>query len=220
MGLRTWLGLKHRKKAMEHYTIISGTGRAGTTLLVRVLTRAGLDTGFEPQNLQVDPVANAGLEWDLRAKPDCYIVKSPWIATYIEKVLPREDVTIDHAIICVRDLWQAAESRRKVQALRQTDAPVPGGLWETTEPERQEAVLAGLFYKLIFHLSAHDIPTTFLHFPRFAIDPEYCVTKLSSVFDGIDRKRLEAALHREVRRELIGDFPGTASGGAPLNRPP
>ena len=192
--------------AVKHYSIISGTGRAGTTLLVRVLGKAGLDIGFDPAALAVDPMAHAGLELDLRHKPSAYIVKSPWIATYIDQVLSRDDIAIDHAIICIRGLYEAAESRRRIQEINQTAAAVPGGLWETSSPEKQEGVLAELFYRLIFHLTEHDIPLTFLHFPRYARDPTYFVKKMSSVFGEIDPGRLESALRSEVQPELITNF--------------
>lgn len=76
----------------------------------------------------------------------------------------------------------------------------------TSAPDKQERVLAELFYRLIFNLTEHDVPLTFLHFPRFANDPPYFVKKLSSVFGGIDPGRLESALRSEVRPELITDF--------------
>ena len=91
----------------KHYCIVSGTGRAGTTLLMRVLGRLGLNTGFD-RNALVDNISHAGLELDLRSRPDCYIVKSPWIATYVDEVILRPDIVIDHAIICMRGLYEAA----------------------------------------------------------------------------------------------------------------
>ena len=168
---------------VKHYSIISEIGRAGTTLLVRILGKAGLDTGFDPAALSVvDSVARAGLELDLRDKPSAYIVKSPWIATYIDQVLSRDDIAIDHAIICIRGLYEAAESRRRVQMISQTAAAVPGGLWETSSPEKQEGVLAELFYRLIFHLTEYDIPLTFLHFPGLLETPPISSRKCRASF--------------------------------------
>lgn len=175
-------------------------------MLVRILGKAGLDIGFDPTVLSVDPVGHAGLELDLRDKPSAYIVKSPWIATYIDQVLSRDDIMIDHAIICIRGLYEAAESRRRIQRINQTAAAVPGGLWETSSPQQQEGVLAELFYRLIFHLTEREIPLTFLHFPRFARDSAYFVKKMSTVFSDIDPGRLESALRSEVRPELITNF--------------
>lgn len=188
------------------YTIISGTGRAGTTLLVRILTKAGIDTGFDPAQLPVDPIAQAGLELDIRTKPSCAVVKSPWIATYIEEVLLDDQITIDHAIICTRKLFDAAESRRRVQRLNHRSLAVPGGLWGTSEPNQQEIYLTEMFYKLVFHLSAHDVPMTFLHFPRFASDCDYLLARLLPIFPNCNLERLRSVHQSEVAPELIHDF--------------
>src|SRR6516164_482379 len=37
--------------ARRHHTIISGTGRAGTTFLVKLLTNLGLDTGYQKNQM-------------------------------------------------------------------------------------------------------------------------------------------------------------------------
>lgn len=192
--------------AGRHYTIISGTGRAGTTLLVRILTVAGVDTGFDSANFDVDEVARAGLEKDLRERPDCYVVKSPYVATYLGGLLKEGTVAIDHAIVCMRDLRDAAESRRRVQATRQTRAAVAGGLWGTSMPSHQEDVLAILFFGLLMDLTRYQIPTTFMEFPRFAVDLDYFVRKMSPVFPDVEPARLADAHRVETRAELITDF--------------
>ncbi|MCG6205039.1 hypothetical protein LPW26_10355 [Rhodopseudomonas sp. HC1] len=190
---------------MKNYTIISGTGRAGTTLLVRILMKAGIDAGFE-SDTAVDPVAHAGLELDLRTKPDCKLVKSPWIATYIDEVVRDAEIKIDHAIICMRSLSDAAESRRRVQREQNTDAHVAGGLWGVTDPADQEAYLAEMFHRLLFTLSANAIPMTFLHFPRFANDVNYFVEMIHPVFPDVTVEDLRSAYDATVAPGLISDF--------------
>lgn len=197
--------LARLRTKVRNYTIISGTGRAGTTLLVRILMKAGVDTGFDA-DAAIDPVAHAGLELDIRTKPDCRVVKSPWIATYLDQVVLDPEIAIDHAIICMRDLYAAAESRRRVQRLRNTEQPVAGGLWGATDPAAQEAYLAEVFYKLIFHLSEQEVPMTFLHFPRFAKDADYFVEKLAPIFPDVTGATLRAAHQAEVATDLITDF--------------
>src|SRR5438132_8117896 len=98
---------------MRHHCIISGTGRVGTSLLVQIATHAGLPTGFNHNALALDPLAHAGLEHDLRDATAPYIVKSPWICTYITEIATRSDIVIDHAIIPVRKLDDAASSRAR-----------------------------------------------------------------------------------------------------------
>ncbi|HET7716157.1 MAG TPA: hypothetical protein VFK86_11065 [Bauldia sp.] len=183
------------------YTIITGTGRAGTTLLVQVLTRVGLDTGFRPDT-EIDPIAHAGLERMLSQRPRHRVVKSPWIALELDEQLAA-GVEIEHAIICTRSLAAAAESRRRVYARDPSRPDAPGALWLTADPGRQEAVLSEIFYNLIFTLTRHEIPITFLHFPRYARDHDYAVAKLSPVFPEIDVKMWRQALAELVKPDLI-----------------
>lgn len=198
----------------KHYCIVSGTGRAGTTLLVRVLGRAGLNVGFDLSSAMVDGRSHAGLELDILQKPAAYVVKSPWIATHIEEILARPDIVIDHAIVCVRDLHEAAASRRRVQALN-GPGPAAGGLWLTQDPELQEVALAGVFYRLVYGLTKSSIPTTFLHFPRFARDPDYFADSVRPIFPAIGSRKLKSALQQEVRLNLINDFTGDTHSEVP-----
>ena len=66
-------------KAPAHKVIITGTGRAGTTFLVRLLTELGLDTGYTRRNWSRDYFTHcdAGLEHDLAGPDAPYIVKNP-----------------------------------------------------------------------------------------------------------------------------------------------
>jgi hypothetical protein len=121
----------------RHHVIITGTGRAGTTLLVQLLTELGMDTGFHSSHEGIYENCNAGMETDLRQDNASYIVKSPWICDYLEDLLRIGMVHIDHAIIPMRDLFSAAESRRLVSA-KSPDGNipnnVPGGLWDVENP--------------------------------------------------------------------------------------
>jgi hypothetical protein len=144
----------------RHHIIISGTGRAGTTFLIQLLTVLGLDTGFSDITSEVMKNSNAGMEKDIRAADAPYIIKSPWLCDYLGEV---KDVIIDHAIVPIRDLYSAAESRRDVA--KRTDralyANVPGGLWHTEKPEEQEKVLAVQLHKLLSVIAERDIPSPF-----------------------------------------------------------
>lgn len=85
-------------KEPRRHVVISGTGRAGTSFLVCLLTRLGLDTGFSEADLALDECSRAGLERDIR-KPAPYIAKAPWLCVTINEVLERDDIVIEHAII-------------------------------------------------------------------------------------------------------------------------
>ena len=141
-----------RGPKVKHHVVISGTGRAGTTLLVQLLTVLGMDTGFDSPTSQIFPNCNAGMDRDLRKPEAPYIVKDPRLCDYLEEVVRGGGMVIDHAIVPIRDLYAAAESRREVSRkagpVSHPDQ-VPGGLWLTTTPSEQEAVLSRQVYKLL-----------------------------------------------------------------------
>ena len=194
---------------MKHHVIISGTGRAGTTFLVQLLTALGLDTGFPDPESGIYANCNAGMELDLRQPEAPYIVKSPYICDYLDEVMRSGRVVIDHAIVPMRDLFAAAESRRDVSS--RSNLPVlpdrvAGGLWNTTRPDDQEAVLTQQFYKLFIALAEHDIPVTLLHFPRLATDADYLYGKLSFLLSNMPRGAFLRGFGSVSKPDLIHDF--------------
>jgi len=194
---------------VNHHVIISGTGRAGTTFLVQLMTALGLDTGFTDPEEGVFPNCQGGMEHDLRRDGAPYIVKSPALCQYLDGVLERKEAIIDHAIIPVRGLYAAAESRRDVT--RRTDPDefpggVVGGLWNTEQPDDQERVLAEMLYALIYTLARHDVPHALLFFPRFIHDPAYLYSKLTFLLNGITYSRFLMAYRQTVNPELVHEF--------------
>ena len=93
----------------RHHTIISGTGRSGTTFLVQLLTELELDTGFSNAQDQISPNANAGFELDIRHPDAPYFIKNPALCDYLDEILAGGNIHIDYAIVPVRDLYSAAE---------------------------------------------------------------------------------------------------------------
>ncbi len=204
----------------KHHIIISGTGRAGTTFLVQLFTELGLDTGFKNPQEGIYENCNAGMEFMNLGDPEApYIVKSPCFCDFLDTAMESGRVTIDHAIVPMRDLFSAAESRRFVSRITPPDAypslpDVPGGLWHVRNPEEQEAVLACQLYKLMFALAKYSIPLTLLHFPRFVQEPEYLYQRLGFLLDDVPFSRFRRAFQRVSRPELVHDFLRPPASGA------
>jgi hypothetical protein len=191
----------------KHHVIISGTGRAGTTFLVQLMTVLRLDTGFDSPTSAVFPNCNAGMELDIRRPNAPYIVKGPRLCDHLDEVIRGGEIVIDHAIIPMRDLYSAAQSRRAVsQNAGPTAHPVPGGLWHTKVPEQQEAVLAQQLYKLMEAIAHHDIPVTLLSFPRLVKDPEYLYQKLRFLVPEVGFDAFLQAFRAVSKPELVHDF--------------
>ena len=198
----------------RHHVIVSGTGRSGTTFLVQLFTALGLDTGFTDLTSAVFSSCCAGMEWNIRSPDAPYIIKSPWLCDYLDEVLADGEIVIDHAIVPVRDLFAAAQSRREV-TLRAGPAEVaseiPGGLWHAAAPEQQEQVLAGKLYTLIYTLVKRDIPVTLLHFPRIIHDALYLYGKIVFALNGVSFESFQAVFGQVAQPWLVHDFtPGTA----------
>jgi hypothetical protein len=196
----------------KHKVIITGTGRAGTTLLVELLTELGLDTGYTPSNRRKDyhEHCNAGLEREIEDPKAPYIVKNPALCETLPTLLANGQITIDFALIPIRQLDKAAASRVRVGG----NGRVPGGLRGTSDPSKQKTVLAENFHQLVETLTAHDIPHVFLHFPRFAQDARYTYTKLSPLLGDVSYDHFERCFKKVAKPGLIHSFNGAASADA------
>jgi hypothetical protein len=188
---------------------ISGTGRAGTTFLVELLTGLGLDTGFTLHDFPVGLEGKAGLEWSTHGLPTSRIFKSPAFCDLVDEFIARGG-RIDHVIIPVRDFGDAAASRVRVQhALTGSESGaerVDGGLWDTNEAADQETVLRIKFTRLVSALVRHDIPMRFVQFPRLVQDAEYLYGKLLFLMPHIGFDRFREVFSATVRSELVHTF--------------
>ena len=212
--------LRDRTSPNHGRIIITGTGRSGTTFLVQLFTALGFDTGFSLDAAlnAVDEFANAGLERPLVDRANPYVIKSPWFALTLDDALAAGAIQIYAALIPIRSLFEAAQSRRRVYEeaeKRGLDGILqPGSLWYTFDPSSQEALLAQKFHKTIFSLVKYEIPTFLLEFPRIVHDPEYLFRKLEPIMvdHGVTRSDLSAAHARTSRPELIHHFKQGNSG--------
>ncbi|HEY4262061.1 MAG TPA: hypothetical protein VGM98_17965 [Schlesneria sp.] len=203
------------------HIVISGTGRTGTSFLVELLTHLGLDTGYQPEEIarHKSQKARAGLEHDIRHEGSPYIVKSPWFCDHATEVLDREDITIEHVFIPMRDLQAAAESRRFVtqetvssfSLLKRIKfhffpKTVAGGIWHTDDGRRQETVLLEQVYNLTLSLSNSRIPVTLLRYPLLVNDPSYLFDKLQPLLGDKNYIEFKSVFNRVANRDLVHSF--------------
>ncbi|NRP89755.1 Ubiquinone/menaquinone biosynthesis C-methyltransferase UbiE [Ensifer adhaerens] len=197
---------RSRTSTEDGRIIITGTGRAGTTLLVQYFTALGFDTGFSMNGVfkEIDSFSHAGLERKLVDETNPYVIKSPEFADHLMDVLKEGRMKIFSAIIPMRNLFDAAASRRRV-----FKAGVEwGSLWKTKDPNKQEDMLAMQFYKAMYPLVKYGVPTYFLDFPRFAEDFDYFFRTLRPLTDahGVTRAEAKAAYTRVVDKSKIHSF--------------
>lgn len=207
--------------AARRHLLIAGTGRAGTSFLVRYLAGLGLDTHLARYGDAAfwDAEANAGLEDPPVAVPWPaalpYVVKSPWLHEHIDEILDCTTIKLDAVIVPVRPLDEAAASRIVVE-LRAIHERVPsmaelrrswqhrsgavGGGVFSLHPLDQARVLAVGFHHLVERLVRADVPLVLLDFPRLVLDAEYVFAKLAPLLPLAPT--VDAARAREVHRSL------------------
>lgn len=200
-----------------HKVIITGTGRSGTTFLVRLLTELGLDTGISAGNWDKKYFenCNAGLEHNLLDARTPYIVKNPSLCETLPAILATGRFVIDHAYVPIRALDAAAASRIDVGG---ANGSIPGGLWKTADPALQKGILAESFHTLVHTLVEHDIPMTFMEFPRLVNDSSYTFAKLEMLLQEVSWMQFRTAFYRVADPSLVHDFrPGSQKvGRAPI----
>ena len=221
-----------KPRGIRHHMLIAGTGRAGTSALVRYLAALGLETHLSRPQGDGDwnETAQAGLEDMPLTKLSAdlpYVVKTPWAYQLIEETLADPEIHLDAAIIPVRDLIEAASSRTivELQAVHRA-APwmtetttwddwglTPGGSVFSLNPTDQARLLAVGFHRLLERLVQSDVPIIFLAFPRFATDQDYLFSKLRPVLPAdislVQARDAHGSVFRaadiRVARELKGE---------------
>ena len=208
----------------RHHTVISGTGRAGTTFLVQLLTRLGLPTGYKAEDFDDERFRKgprAGLERNIRDQDAPYIVKDPWFCDFAGEIFANPDIAIDYLIIPVRDHHAAAESRRHVvqeylatgrwrRRLKYWIKPfeVEGGLWLTRSKERgkQEEIILNQLYQLMLETANTFTPVILLKFPRIVKDCDYLYQKLKPVLGSISQTDFKKAFDTTANPGLVHTF--------------
>jgi len=203
--------------AKRRHLLIAGTGRAGTSFLVRFLAELGLEThisrfGEDPW----DDAAQAGLE-DLPVAAGLenlpYIFKTPWAYQFIEQMLADSAIAFDAVIIPMRDLVEAAASRSIVQLqaihgrapwMAQMDntwedwGDTAGGAVFSLNPVDQARLLALGFHRLVNRLVLAEVPLIFVAFPRMVQDTDYLIGKLRPVIPASVTLEQARQSHRRV----------------------
>jgi hypothetical protein len=223
-------------QTQERHLIIAGTGRAGTSFLVRYLTELGLDTtlGRHGDAAGWDDEANAGLENLLISGNDLpYVIKSPWISEYVGQILNEKQFKIDAFIVPVRDLVEAATSRvvlerraihqhnpwmgEQLDRTWETYGHTAGGLVYSLNPLDQARLLAVQFHQLVLKVSEVGIPLVFPAFPRIVTDWEYLHACLRPVLPPEITEDMARSTHARVADAAKVRVTGEISKDAPSN---
>jgi glycosyltransferase involved in cell wall biosynthesis len=154
--------------------LITGTGRCGTTFLVRLFSYLQFDTGFDETNFDkfVNEVANSGLE--KHHDEDHYIIKNPVYLEIMEEIVNLDSLIIKNVILPIRNFEDSAKSRVSHEQN-------PGGLWQANNEKEQIEFYNKILSKYIYTMTKYDIATTFIDFDRMVTDKNYLFEKVKSI---------------------------------------
>ena len=208
----------------RNHVIFTGTGRAGTTFLIALLTKLNLDTGFSAASLEgsIDKNGRAGLEGDIFHPDAPYIVKSPNMSNYIEDILNNTDIIIDHIFIPIRNIDSVTKSRAYVsesalknksfvKRLFSSRRGHAGGLIKTNDPKKQDVILLRSLSNLLVGIAASSVPVTFIHYPMLMNDSAYLFEKLRPILAGVSFDAFEIAYKGTLIPEWVHKFSDKSS---------
>ena len=161
---------------------ITGTGRSGTTFLMRLLSLLSFDTGYSQEeilnNVHVSSTANAGLEKFTIKNPMPKIVKDP---RFIKR-LNFNTYEVKEVILVVRDYTESAKSRYRIKQKSSMRKP-PGGLWDAESVDEQIQVYYNYIANFIKYAAEEEIKLHLISFEKMISDREYLKNKIEYIFN-------------------------------------
>jgi hypothetical protein len=156
--------------------LITGTGRCGTTFLIKLFSFLDFNTGYDRINYKssISSNCNSGME---RIYNENYnVLKNPLFIENIENIVNDNSITIKHVIIPIRDLTLSAKSR--VNHGNQN-----GGLWNAIDELSQIEFYKNILTNYIIISTKYDINTIFIDFDKMTNDKIYLFNKLKNILD-------------------------------------
>lgn len=153
---------------VKSHVIISGTGKAGTTALVKILTLAGLDTGYTRGEANQADLEKGGLEYcnpENRWKEGMpEILKSPWFCDTLQEDIDN-GMKVRACIVPIRDIGDVHDSR-----MRHDQS------WGSC------GHMTMRLQKLLLACARNDIPVRFLPYPEWTESNDWLFCLFYDVF--------------------------------------
>jgi len=153
--------------------LITGTGRSGTTFLIKIFSFLGYDTGYTRENYKTHIYENCNSGMEREYNENYSILKNPLFMEKWDKII--QDINIKLVIIPIREYKESALSR-------QSHKFNAGGLWNAQHMKEQIAYYNKLMADYMFYMTKYDIPTLFLDFKQMINNKMYLFSKLREIW--------------------------------------
>ena len=154
--------------------LITGTGRCGTTFLIKLFSFLDFNTGYTRDNYKTFISSNCNSGMERSYNENYYILKNPNIMRNIHEILKDKSVIIKTIIIPIRDLKMSAISRVKHKNLH-------GGLLCATNEISQIQYYKDILTHYLYFMTKYDINTIFIDFDKMINDKTYLFNKIKSI---------------------------------------
>jgi len=172
--------------------LITGTGRCGTTFLIKLFSFLDFNTGYDRSNYNLSISSNCNSGMERNYNDNYYILKNPLFLKNIEYIVKDTSIKIKNVIIPIRDLKMSAMSRVK-------HSHKNGGLWNATDELSQINFYKNILTNYLLISTKYDISTIFIDFDRMINDDVYLYNKLKHI---LDEKHINFKTFSDVYKEV------------------
>ena len=172
--------------------LITGTGRCGTTFLIKLFSFLDFNTGYNRNNYHLSIFSNCNSGMEREYNENYNILKNPNFIVSIENILKDTSITIKNVIIPIRDLKISAKSR--VNHGEHT-----GGLWNAEDELSQIDFYKNILTNYLIISTKYDINTIFIDFDKMINDKIYLFNKLKNI---LDEKNIDLDIFSRVYDEV------------------
>lgn len=165
---------KHNIYIYMEKILITGTGRCGTTFLIKLFSFLNFDTGYTKDNYNNFIYKNCNSGMEKSYQDNHYIIKNPTFIADIKKIINDKNIKVKFVIIPLRNLKAAALSRVKNDRGK-------GGLWNATNLKTQIQYYKDILTDYMFIMTKYDINTIFINFEKMITDKQYLYNKLENI---------------------------------------
>jgi hypothetical protein len=173
--------------------LITGTGRCGTTFLIKIFSFLEFDTGYTKNNYKNFIYSNCNSGMEREYNENYYILKNPKFISQIKNIVEDSTIKIKTIIIPIRDFKLSAISRKN------NGSRVPGGLWNANTVENQIDYYKNIMTDYVHIMTKYDINTIFLDFDKMISDKIYLFNKIKNI---LDEKNIDFYLFSSVYDEV------------------
>ena len=156
--------------------LITGTGRCGTTFLIKLFSFLDFQTGYNRNNYRSSISSNCNSGMERQYHENFYILKNPTFMTDIERIVQNPTIKIKKVILPIRDLKLSAVSRVR-------HGKKNGGLWNATDEKSQIDFYKNILTHYVLISTKYNIDTIYLDFDKKVNDKIYLYNKLKTILD-------------------------------------